>query len=73
VANVRKMLGTVLMDVLLILPPFVLNLFPFPLTPAQFLGNGLLIKGWSANMTLALTNHKYNCAANHVAPLQYCC
>jgi hypothetical protein len=27
----------------------VLNLFPFPLTPAQLLSDGLLIKGCAAN------------------------
>jgi hypothetical protein len=31
----------------------VLNLFPFPLTAAQLLSDGLPIKGWAANCLLA--------------------
>jgi hypothetical protein len=51
----------------------VLNLFPFPLTPAQLVGDGLPIKLCAANVTLALITHQYSGAANHVAPLQWCC
>jgi hypothetical protein len=51
----------------------VLNLFPLPLTPAHLLSDGLPIKGCAANMTIVLITHHYNGAANHVAPLQWCC
>jgi hypothetical protein len=55
---------------LLILPPLVLNLFPFPLAPAQLLGNRLPIKRCAANMTLALIiTHQYNGVPNPVAPI----
>jgi hypothetical protein len=39
----------------------------------QLLGDGLLIKGYAANITLAFITHQYNGAANHGAPLQWCC
>jgi hypothetical protein len=48
----------------------VLHLFPFPRTPAQLLGNDLLIKGCAANMTLAFITHQYNGAANVLHPFQ---
>ncbi len=51
-SNVPNMLRTVVMDVLfclLICRHLVLNLFSFPLTPAQLLGYGLLIKGIFTN------------------------
>jgi hypothetical protein len=53
--------------------PSWIILFPFPLTSAQLFGDDLLIKGYAANITLAFVSHQYNGAANHVAPLQWCC
>jgi hypothetical protein len=51
-ANDQNILGTVVIDVLfslyLTVHP-VANLFPFPLTPAQLLSDGLLIRGCAAN------------------------
>jgi glycopeptide antibiotics resistance protein len=34
-----------------------LILFPFPLTPAQLLRDGLPIRGCAANMTIVLVTH----------------
>ncbi len=48
----------------------VLNLFPFPRTPAQLLGNDLLIKECAADMTLPFITHQYNGAANVLRPFQ---
>ncbi len=67
-ATVRNMLVLLSFNFVAIL---FLNLFPFPLTTAQLLGNDLLIKGCAANMTLALITHQYNGAANHVASIRY--
>jgi hypothetical protein len=43
---------------LLVLPPSCINLFAFWLTPAQLLGDDLLIKRCAANMTLAFITHQ---------------
>jgi len=51
-ANDQNILGTVVIDVLLSLYLTVhpvANLFPFPLTPAQLLSDGLPIRGCAAN------------------------
>jgi hypothetical protein len=51
-ANDQNILGTVVIDVLLSLYLTVhpvANLFPFPLTPAQLLTDGLPIRGCAAN------------------------
>ena len=73
-ANDRRIFGTVVIDVILSFNlGLVLNLFPLPLTPAQLLSDGLPIKGCAANTTIVLITHHYNGAANHVAPLQWCC
>ena len=75
-ANDQNILGTVVIDVLLsfnLASILYFNLFSFPLTPAQLLSDGLPIKGCAANMTIVLVTHHYNGAANHVAPLQWCC
>ena len=75
-ANDRSIFGTTVIDVILsfnLAAHLVLILFPLLLTSAQLLSDGLLIKGCAANMTIVLITHHYNGAANHVAPLQWCC
>jgi hypothetical protein len=54
---------------LLIWPLSRINSISFSETPAQLLGDGLLIKGCAADITLAFVTHQYKDAANHVAPL----